>query len=410
MATIDTDTLQQLAETLTATGRLQDGAALAATGLVLPLARVRTRSARRELTRVRLREGDKAEAARRQQALVAALATRERSVSEQLARRSGPQAEPGEGEAALAGRITRDGAPLVDVEVVALDAKLAPARRTCTGRDGRYALAIPADADLLFEVREGGKPKHRDKVATAFPAGYRGWRDIELGRSDPVCDPAAPPAGEEQLQMPALVGLPLERALAAVEALGLGEVKVKERVGEPGIVLAQEPAAGARVAPRAGVALSVGRADERVAANLGELRGKTLGEALDAMAGSDVGVASVTIVAGKGRQAVVRDARVAGAGEALHLDVAAGGEPVTEVDIAAALIGASPEGQAIGLASGAEAARWLAAAQIGSLADLVEAAGEDDAVLRRRLALDGRARVAGPRRALLAAASRIRRA
>lgn len=411
MATIDTDMLQKLAESLTAAPRLQEGAALAGNGLLLPLARLRTRSARRELTRVRMRDGGKGPAADRQAALLAGLATREREVAAQFAQRSGPQADPGEGEAALAGRVTRDRQPVVDAEVVALDAKLAAVRRTCTGRDGRYALAVPADTDLLFEVREGGKPRHRDKVPTAFPSAWRGTRDIEIGKSDPVCDPAAPAEpGEEQLQMPQLVGLPLERAVAAVEALGLKVAKVAQQPSErPGVVLGQQPAAGAKVAPQAEVVLTVGRRDDRAAAGLGELRGKTLHEALRAMAEREVSVASVTIVPGTGRTPSVREARMAQAGEAMHLEVAMGGDKTAEVDIAAALIGASPEGLAIGLESGAEAERWLAQSKIGSLAELVEAAGEDDAVLRKRLGLDARARVSGQRRALLAAASRIQR-
>lgn len=411
MAKIDTDLLQQLAESLTATPRLQDGAALAGAGLLQPLAQVRTRSARRELTRLRRRTGERSDAARRQAALVAALATRESEVADQVARLAAPQAEAGAGEAALSGRVTRDGVPLVDAEVVALDAKGQALGRTCTSREGRYALAVPADTDLRFEVREGGKPRYRDKNPAAWPPGYRGRRDIEIGRADPVCDPATPPEpGAERLQMPDVVGLPREQALRAIEALGLRVAKeVQKRSDRPGIVLEQQPEAGARVAPQADVVLTVGRQDGSPAADLGELKGKTLNTALETMAQGQVALGSVTIVPGRGRTPVVRQARAADVGDALHLEVAMGGDKAAEVDVAALLIGASPEGLAIGLDSAAEARRWLDGAGIASLADVVEAAGEDDAALRKRLGLDARAKVADHRRALVAAASRITR-
>jgi hypothetical protein len=135
----------------------------------------------------------------------------------------------------------------------------------------------------------------------------------------------------------------------------------------------------------------------------------TLNDALHAMANGQVSLASVTITSGRGRTPVVREARAADVGDALHLEVAAGGEKAAEVEVAAMLIGASPEGLAIGLDSAAEAGRWLAEAKIGSLPDLVAATGEDDATLRKRLGLDARAKVADHRRALVAAASRITR-
>lgn len=429
MANIDTDTLQKLTEALTSTERLQDGAALAGTGLLLPLASLRAHAARRELARVQVREGNRSEAAQRQAALAAALAARAGEVADHFGRRTGPQAEIGEGEAALAGRVTRSGTAMTDVQVVALDGKGKALVRTCSGRDGRYALALPADTDIWLEVRDDGKPCYRDKQPGAYPPAYRGVRDIEIGDAEPVCatdeaagptgpggssGPGAPGAGPapgpQALQMPDLQGLPLERAARAVEALGLHLGKLsEERSDHPGIVLAQQPEAGAKVRPDSEVGLVVGRDDSRPAANVGALCGNTLNEALKAMAEREVGLASVTIHPGKSRTPSVREQRVAESGDALHLDVVVGGGAAAEVEVAATVLGASPEGLALGLDSAAEAGRWLAKAHIDSLAVLAEAAGEDDAALRRRLSLEPRAKVSGIRRALVATVGRITR-
>lgn len=404
---VDDDTLQKIAEALVATPRIQDGAALAGNGLLMPMAALRTRSAKRELVRVREREGGKSDAAVRQAALVAALSTREREVGEAYARRAGPQVEIGEREAALTGRITRDGAPLFDAELVALNGQRESVSRTCTGRDGRYALSIPADMDLTLEVREDGKAQYRDKDPLSYPTGYRGVRDIEIGKAPPVCDSSG--SGEDEtLQMPGLEGLELDRAEKTIEALGLKLGKVSEEPSDrPGIVLSQDPAAGTKVVRGADVSLWVGRQDGRTAASLGDIKGRTLNEALKAMAKAKVGVASVTIVRGATQTPTVRETRVAESEDALHLEVAVGGEKAAETEVAAAVLAASAEAPDIDSAAAGE--RWLAEARIDSLETLGKAASEDDPSLRKRLGLSPRADVSGARRALIAAATRVTR-
>lgn len=410
----DGDKLQELAKALTAPTRLHDSAGLAGHGLLQPLAGLRTRAARRELSRVSGREGPRSAQAQAQASLVAALAQREQTIAAEYTRRAAPQAELGQGETQVGGRITRAGEPLFDAEVLVriADKPEGPVARTCSGRDGRYVLAVPADAELLFEVREQGHPVFRDSQGTAYPPAWRATRDIDVDGAAPVCDPVdrVDVTGPDSLQMPALVGLLLARAWQAVDALGLKAGPVLEQVSDQaGVVLAQDPAAGAKVPPGTVVTLTVGRDDSRPAAALGELRGKTFSEVLHAMADKQVSVASVTLVAGKGPTPYVRDSRVADTGQALHLTVAVedGGE--REVDAAALLIGTTPEGLAIGLESGAEAARWLAEAKIGTLKDLQAAASEDDATLRKRLGLEARAKLGAQRRVLVTAARLITR-
>jgi len=410
----DGDKLQELAKALTATTRLQDSAGLAGHGLLQPLAGLRTRSARREQARLTGREGAQSDAVQRQSSLVAALALREQAIVAEYTRRAAPQAQVGEAEAQVGGRITRAGEPLFDAEVLVriADKPEGAVARTCSGRDGRYVLAVPADAELLFEVREQGRASFRDTQGTAYPPAWRATRDIDIDGAPPVCDPVdrVETPGTETLQMPALVGLLLARAWQAVDALGLKAGQVLEQVSDrAGVVLAQAPAAGAKGPPGTDLTLTVGRDDSRPAAALGELRGKTFSDVLHAMADKEVAVASVTLVAGKGPTPYVRDSRVSDTGQALHLTVAVedGGE--REVDAAALLIGTTPEGLAIGLESGAEAARWLNEAKITALKDLQAAASEDDAVLRKRLGLEARAKLGGPRRVLVTAASLITR-
>ena len=415
MIDFDAKTIQQLAEGMSEGSRLHEGAGIAGTGLLLPLARLRTRAARRELARIRTREGERSDAARAQAALVAGLTAREQDAARLFAQRAAPMATPGPAEAAIAGRVTRDGQPLFDVEVLVLDAKLQPLRRTCTGRDGRYALALAADQDLLFELREAGKAIYRDKSAQAYPAGYRGQRDFEVGRAAPVCEPAPPPDPTQQtLHVPDLGGLTRDRAAKLLSALGLKPGMVSERVSaRVGLVIEQHPKAGEVAQPGSAVDLVLGRKDDKPGLQLGALKDQPLKQALRLLREQGLTLHSVTVRTGSTRTPLVQAAREAGAAQGTHLDVTvAGGKAAesAEAELLAALLLASPEGQAMGLDSAAKASRWLTRAKIASLKDLAAAAGEDDAALRKRLGLDAGQDLAGPRQALRLAADRIHRA
>jgi len=413
MIKLDKETIQGLADGVSEGGpRLYEGAGIAGTGLLLPLARLRTRTARRELARTRQREGSKSNAAKEQGALLSGLASRERDVAAQYAQRAGPQTTPGEREAALSGRITCDGTPLFDAEVLVLDAKLAQLRRTCTGRDGRYSLALPADQGVLFELRQDGKAKYRDQTPEAYPAGYRGQRDFEIGKADAVCDPSSSnDPSEWKLYVPDVVGLTRDSAAKSLSALGLKLGKVSEKPSaHPGLVVDQKPKAGEQVQAGIGVDLVVGSVNDKATEAIGDLKGQTLNHALKLMVERAIPLQSVTVSTGTSRTPVVQEARLAGSGNGAHLDVGVAGDKAAEIEVAAAVLVASPEGQSIGLDSATQAGRWLADAKIGSLNDLVEAAGEDDATLRKRFAIAAKGDVTGPRQALLAATSRITRA
>lgn len=408
MAEIDDETLRNMARQLTEPQRLQEAAGLAGTGLQLPLVSLRAAAARRELRRIELRDGAKSPAAQGQAALVAALYRREVLTAETLARRSVAPVELSRGEAGLTGRITRDRQPLVAVSLMVLDAQDQPLRQTCTGRDGRYAVGVPDTTEVRLEVRDDGKPIYRDNEVFAYPAGYRGARDIEIAEGEPICTPTES-GSSDALQMPGLVGMDLKQALRGLEGLGLKPGKIEETPSDrPGIVLDQKPTAGASITRGAEVALQVGAKDERPAAMVGDLAGQSLDTGLRRMAETGVAPASVTFVQGRKGATTIAESRASASGNALHLAVAVGEGEAAKIGVVAAVLAAGDDGKALGLASPEEASRWLEGAKVASLADVSTAAGEDDATLRKRLALEPRASVAAQRRALLTLATRIR--
>jgi hypothetical protein len=408
MAWIDNETLQRLARELAEPQRLQDAAGLAGAGLQVPMAGLRARAARRELARIEARDGARSPAAKRQAALVAALDTRAAEAAATYARRSIEPPALSKEEAGLVGRVTRDCVPLAGVTLMALDPQNQPLRQTCTGRDGRYALALPGGVEVRLEAREDGKPFWRDDESFAYPAGFRGQRDIETGAATPICNPTGTTAGGT-VQMPDLVGLDVGRAVRSIEALGLTLERVEETPSETaGIVLSQRPKAGAAVDRGALVALQAGARDDRPAARVGDLAGRRLSDGLARMAEAEVAPASITLVPGTQAAAVIRASRATAAGDAMHLSVAVPEGEAAKVEVAAALLASGEEGRAIGLDSPEAAVKWLRTAKIASLADAAAAAGEDDATLRKRLALEPRASVVPQRRALLSLATRLR--
>lgn len=189
---IDNETIGQLAKSLVQPDRLQAAAGLAGAGLQMPYATLRRREAQRELARIVQRDGAKSAGAVRQGAVVASLSKREIQVAADFACRAAPAVQIGPEQASLQGKITCDGVPVMALDVLILDEKRGVVGQTCTGRDGRYGIAVPADHDLRLELRQGEKPVYRDKNSFAFPQGYAGTRDIDIGSADPVCAPFAP--------------------------------------------------------------------------------------------------------------------------------------------------------------------------------------------------------------------------
>jgi hypothetical protein len=80
------------------------------------------------------------------------------------------------------------------------------------------------------------------------------------------------------------------------------------------------------------------------------------------------------------------------------------------MDIAATVIGQSPEGAAHGLQGKAAAAEWLAKHKLASLADLAEVAAMEDLALRRRLRLGPQGDIVAARKLLQAVVAKIREA
>jgi hypothetical protein len=257
MAKIDTDLVKGLADSLTGSQRLQDGAALAGTGLVQPLARLRARGASLELARIERRHGDRSAEAEAQRRLVRAAEARAAKVADQHGRRAGPGAEPRAGEAALRGRITRGGVPAPGVTVALADGQGETVARGCTDRDGRYAVTIPADRPLRIDLLKGGRRLYRDTAALAWPPGYQGTRDIDFGEADPVCDETGD--GPVRVTVPDLANRSLAQARRMLGAAGLSVGDVKKGDGARGaVVTGQSPAPGSEVDDASPVHLSLG--------------------------------------------------------------------------------------------------------------------------------------------------------
>ena len=261
MPKLELDDLQGLIKQVAA-DRLLDAAATAGTGVAAPLVALRARAARRELTRLELREGRGSAEAERVRGLVAALDRRARETGDELGRRLGPRAEAGPEHAAIDGVVTRGGVPVAGASVrVSSDGDHNPPEadpETRTTRDGRFSLRVLAEVAVRLAVEVDGKNVHRDEQALGYPGRFRAFRRIEI-------EPAAPDldGGKEDgrtLKIPSLVGLDLKRAERLLAKTGLTLGEVTEARGEAGIVQRQTPEAGASGRPGDAVAIVIGRA------------------------------------------------------------------------------------------------------------------------------------------------------
>lgn len=253
MVKLDTDLIAKLAGSLTGTQRLQEGAELAGSGLAVPMTQLRTRSARLELARTLHRYGAKSAEARTRQQAVAAAEARRLKAEERHERLAGPSITIAEGQASIAGKVTRGDKAAAGLSVVAIDPEGEERARACTARDGRYVLAVPADTDLILAVRKGSALLYRDRQPCAYPTAYRAVRDIEFNEGDACCN------DQEEIdlvEVPDLTGASLAQArkILAEASLVLGKVQQEGNSRAP-IIVKQTPKAGSRVAPSTEVAL-----------------------------------------------------------------------------------------------------------------------------------------------------------
>ncbi|MET1110386.1 MAG: PASTA domain-containing protein [Allosphingosinicella sp.] len=435
------DNLDRLSEVLRQGGRLTDAVGLAGTALVAPLVSVRRRQAALEAARTERRLGPDHPETRERQAQARIAEARGTEWQQDLARQSLQRPDLGE-NAGLYGRVTSDGKPVAGLIVSALNEGGDAVARSCTGRDGDYSLSFAGGMPVRIELRdEAGKPIFRDKTGFPYPPYRATHRDIELSRARPPCpedkpgtvpgtkseggtttttlvtppkgeppksEPAPQPAG---LQMPNLVGMPVSRAMETIKALGLelGDRKTK-RGKEPDVILAQDPGAGTPVERGAKVVLVISVAEAGPARDVGDLTGRTLHQAVTEIGKAGADIASVTVSTDGAKTPTVVAATPDAAGSGVHIEISTTGGNAKMMDIAATVIGQSPEGAAHGLEGKAAAAEWLAKHKLTSLADLAEVAAMEDVALRRRLRLGAQGDIVAARKLLQAVVAKIREA
>jgi hypothetical protein len=460
MAVKQGDNLDRLTDLLRQGGRLNDAISLAGSAVAAPLLDLRRRQAALEAARTERRLGADHPETRERQAQARLAAARGAEWQQDLARQSLQRPDLGE-NAGLYGRVTRNGEPVAGLIVSALNDHGDIVAHSCTGADGDYSLSFTGGEPVRVELREDRKAIFRDKAGFPYPPYRATHRDIELSRARTLCPddepgaatwtkddggkdsatatppppppqpaptppppppPPPPPSKAESpksetppqatgLQMPNLVTMTASKAMETIRALGLELGDRKTRRGkEPDIVLAQDPAAGQPVERGARVTLVISVAEAGPARDVGDLTGRTLHQAVTEIGKAGADIASVTVNTDGPRTATVVTATPDAAGAGVHLEVSTTGGDAKMMEIAATLIGQSPEGAALGLQGKPAAAEWLSRNKLASLADLAEVAAMEDIALRRRLRLGAQGDTVTVRKLLQTVVAKIREA
>jgi hypothetical protein len=409
MADVSGDDFDKLATIITQGQRLADAISLAGTATAMPLARLRARQSALEVERTARRLGaDHPETARRQ-AQAKVFARRSAAVEKDLARQTLQRPDTSQA-AALYGRVTRRGEPQPSLIVAALGPQGETLVHSCTGLEGDYSLAFPAERPVRIEVRgEGNKRLFQDDEGAAYPPYRATHRDIELSTARPPCPGDEEPGEAAGIQVPNLVGMHFETAAEVLAALGLDTGNIERAPGElPNHVLSQKPPAGTSATPGATIDLVLATGDVKPAVSVGDLSGRSLSQAVGEIRKAGAELGTVTVSTDGKRTPTVAASNPDSSGTSVHLDISTRGGPAKLMEVAATVIGATPEGQELDLVNTPAAAEWLRQHNLTSLAELREAAAMEDATLRKRLRIGQKQDLGIVRRALQAAVSRIR--
>jgi len=409
MAEKRSNDLEQLRQAFARPERINDGAQLVGNALAMPLVTLRQRQARLQAIRTEQRLGAKSDEAKRRKAEAETLGRRRQQLSAEIGRQRLPKPPPGD-HAGVYGRITRDGNPLPGVMVGALDGEGESRVHSCTGRDGDYILSFQPDQPTRIEVRDGDDLLFRDKSGRRYPAYRAVHRDIELSKGRPICPDDRPSRPGGYVQVPSLIGDKVDNAERTIAALGLklGSRKAK-RAAEAGVVLDQDPVPGTQVAAGSPISLIVSTADDRPAAKVGDLAGKSLSRAVAEAAKAGVGIGALNIIGDGARTPRVSESRPDASGERVDLDVSSAGGDAALTQMVATLLAGGGEATEMQLGDKTAMADWLKSRGLTNLDRIGEALAMEDGALAKRLKLRKAQSVGAARALLQAALSRVRK-
>ena len=409
MAEKRSNDLEQLRQAFARPERINEGAQLVGNALAMPLVTLRQRQARLQAIRTEQRLGAKSDEAKRRKAEAETLGRRRQQLTAEIGRQRLPKPPPGD-HAGTYGRVTRDGAPMPGVMVSALDEKGESRVHSCTGRDGDYVLSFQPDQPTRIEVRDAETLLFRDKSERRYPPYRAVHRDIELSKGRPICpdDRPSPPGG--YVQVPLLIGDKADNAEKTVAALGLtlGSRKTK-RAAEAGVVLDQDPSPGSQVAAGSAISLIVSTADDRRAAQVGDLAGKSLSQAVAEAAKAGVEIGALNIISDGARTPRVSESRLDASGERLDLHVSSAGGDAALTQMVATLLAGGSEAADMQLGDKSAMAGWLKSRDLTNLDKIGEALAMEDGALAKRLKLRKAQSVGAARGLLQAALSRVRK-
>lgn len=409
MAEKKSNDLEQLRQAFARPERINDGAQLVGNAFAMPMVTIRQRQARLQAIRTEQRLGAKSNESKWRKAEAETLGRRRQQLSAEIARQRLPKPPPGD-HAGVYGRVTRDGAPMPGVMVSALDERGESRVHSCTGREGDYVLSFPPDQPTRIEVRDAETLLFRDKSGRRYPPYRAVHRDIELSKGRPICPDDKPTAPGGYVQVPPLIGDKVDNAEKTIAALGLtlGSRKTR-RAKDANVVLDQDPISGSQVTAGSEVSLVVSSADDRPATKVGDLAGKSLGQAIADAALAGVEIGAINLTAGGGRTPKVSGSRPDESGEKVDLTLSSSGSDAALIQIVAALLGGTAEAAEMQLGDKSAAAAWLKSRRLTNLEAIGETLAMDDDALTKRLRLGKHQSVGAARALLQAAASRVRK-
>jgi hypothetical protein len=260
---IDIDSSAVVAE-LGDLGEISERVRLAGYGLASPLLAMRMGQMEREVARVTAREGESDPEVRQRAAAHTELSARVALFKAETGRVRVTPVPPANGEnAAIRGRVLRNGDPVADAHVIAATGGK-QIGFACTDANGGFSLEVPGGTDIILSVKtKTDGLAYRDSTGNRYAPGQMATREIDLGRATPPCEPPTDNGDEpaKTVKTPSIIGQTPEGAKKLLDEAGLMLGEIGETPSEDkqiGLVVKQKPEANATVPRGAAVAILVG--------------------------------------------------------------------------------------------------------------------------------------------------------